>query len=771
MAVDDPNSHTTEYLNDYANQTVSTIDALGHTQLSTYSSDRLPAQLTNALTQITTLTYDTTTNNLLQITANPSASGQTPVSEYLSYNTGGTISGGTFLASSVTDGNTKCASVTYDTAGNPTDIDSGLTPSGSPLNCDGGTGGTVVANAYKGDSGTTGCTGQTGELCTTTSGLSNVTTYGYNTAGELTSITQPAGSCTGTRKLCTTYTYESNNSRPHSVTDGKNQTTTYTYDNDDRVTQILYNGTTSCVHTSGNCVTLGYDVDGNLTTRTDATGTTTLVYDDLNRLTNEELPSGANACSGSSPAAIVYGYDAASNLTSYCDAGGTINYAYDAANRTVGVATGTGSCALGSITQPCTQYGYDNGNELKTITYPTTTGVVETLGYNFAGDRTSAEVTDGAATIDNLTYAFTSGTTDKPLIQSVLNNITTVTTSYGYTALEQLTSASTGTGSTSQSYTYDKDGNLTIEDLGGTTHTMAYNSADQLCWAFVGTSTNACASAPTGSNTYTYDADGNQTASSGGLALSYNPINQATSMTNLSGGSATSMTYTGINSALRTAAGSTTFTNNTFGAATSTTSGTTLYFTRDPDGSLNSLLDGSSRYYYLYDGTGNIIGLVNSTGTQEATYTYDPYGTTTSSGTLAATNPYQYKGGYTDPTGYIKFGTRYYNAAHATWTQQDPESNTPNYTYAGDNPINDSDPSGLCGIWSCLTGAAATIAGVATSAYAVVSGSQALALFASAAESGDLIELLAGGLALGPVALAGLGAVALGVGAYEAFQS
>jgi YD repeat-containing protein len=189
---------------------------------------------------------------------------------------------------------------------------------------------------------------------------------------------------------------------------------------------------------------------------------------------------------------------------------------------------------------------------------------------------------------------------------------------------------------------------------------MAYNTADQLCWAYTGSSTNPCGSAPTGATTYTYDADGNQTASSAGLALAYNPVNQTTNMTNPTGGTPTAMAYTGINSALRTAAGSTTSTNNTFGAATSTTAGTTLYFTRDPNGSLNSLLDGTSRYYYLYDGTGDVIGVTNSTGTVEVTYSYDPYGNTTT-GTLAATNPYRYKTGYTDPTGYTKFGTRYYD--------------------------------------------------------------------------------------------------------------
>lgn len=91
-------------------------------------------------------------------------------------------------------------------------------------------------------------------------------------------------------------------------------------------------------------------------------------------------------------AGITYGYDSASNLTSYCDAGGTVTYAYDPANRLLGVATGSGSCASGDVVQPCTQYGYNNANELTSITYPTSTGVVDTIGYDHAGDETSTVV-------------------------------------------------------------------------------------------------------------------------------------------------------------------------------------------------------------------------------------------------------------------------------------------------------------------------------------------------------------------------------------------
>lgn len=270
-----------------------------------------------------------------------------------------------------------------------------------------------------------------------------------------------------------------------------------------------------------------------------------------------------------------------------------------------------------------------------------------------------------------------------------------VTTTYGYNTEDQLTAASgSGTGASSYSYSYDADGNLLSENLAGTTRTMTYNTADELCWTYIGTSSNACGSAPSGSVTYSYDNAGNQTTNSAGQNNAYNTLNQASSMTNSTGGSSTSMAYTGIDNALRVTDGSTTETNNAFGVAATTTSGTTTYFTDDPTGRHNSLLVGSSRYYYLYDGQGNVVGLINSSGTQDAIYTYDPYGDTTTSGTESGANPFRYQAGYQDATADYHFGDRYYNPSLGEWTQVDPAGISGGYSFSFGNPINLMDPDG-----------------------------------------------------------------------------
>jgi RHS repeat-associated protein len=161
------------------------------------------------------------------------------------------------------------------------------------------------------------------------------------------------------------------------------------------------------------------------------------------------------------------------------------------------------------------------------------------------------------------------------------------------------------------------------------------------------------------------------------------------------------MAYTGTNSAQRTSAGSTTFANSIFGVAESTTGSTTTYFAHDANGTLNNIVGGGTHYYVFYDGAGSVAGIFNTSGTQEAAYSYDPFGTTTASGADASYDPFRFKGGYQDTSGFYKFGTRYYNSTTASWTQQDSIAGTiqnpsavNRYPYAGDDPVNEVDPNG-----------------------------------------------------------------------------
>ncbi|MGH2411293.1 MAG: RHS repeat-associated core domain-containing protein, partial [Chloroflexota bacterium] len=107
-------------------------------------------------------------------------------------------------------------------------------------------------------------------------------------------------------------------------------------------------------------------------------------------------------------------------------------------------------------------------------------------------------------------------------------------------------------------------------------------------------------------------------------------------------------------------------------------------------------------YYFLLDGQGSVLDLVDSSGTVYDKYTYDPYGNITSGNTTSAretvANPFRYLGAVLDAsTGLYHLGARYYDPALGRFTQPDP-SNTGapgDYTYGGDAPSSLSDPSGL----------------------------------------------------------------------------
>jgi RHS repeat-associated protein len=126
----------------------------------------------------------------------------------------------------------------------------------------------------------------------------------------------------------------------------------------------------------------------------------------------------------------------------------------------------------------------------------------------------------------------------------------------------------------------------------------------------------------------------------------------------------------------------------------------------NPSGTLISERGPGGEFYYVTDGLGSTVALVDTTGTVQATYSYDPYGNSTTVGgpnpAIAGGNPFRYAGGHYDTTtGLYHFGQRYYNPTTGRWTQQD-SLNTPldpangnRYAYTGDNPTNGTDPTGL----------------------------------------------------------------------------
>lgn len=124
-------------------------------------------------------------------------------------------------------------------------------------------------------------------------------------------------------------------------------------------------------------------------------------------------------------------------------------------------------------------------------------------------------------------------------------------------------------------------------------------------------------------------------------------------------------------------------------------------------GRLLALRQASGQYAYLYDGRGNVIGLVDGAGQWVARYTYDAFGVLTqAAGELD--QPYRFSTkAYEPETGLSDFGYRFYDAGLGRWMTRDPmvENGGLNlYAYAGGDPINRVDPTGE--LWTTVLGAA-----------------------------------------------------------------
>jgi RHS repeat-associated protein len=700
----DPLGHTTRYCFDFSLRALQTFDALGHSRQATYTLNNDAQNLTDSLSQVSQLSYDLS-NNLTQIQAPASASGQTAASNFFSYH----ATGQAFLPSSRTDAQGNCRAFTYDTAGNLSDVYDGQASSGSPPQCDGQTGGAHLANRYQGDPGVSCSPAKNGELCSTIDAKGNTTNYGYNSNGNLTSISPPS-------PLGSTSIVPDALSRLSSVTDGKAQKTTYTYDNLDRITQILYGGATSCT-SSATCTTFSYDEDGNLTSRADNTGTTTFSYDTMNRVKTKSLPDSSMVCTGSG--GLTFTYDDADHLKAYCDAGGTVSYGFDAANRLTALAEPGGSVTSGGAcnASPCTSFTYDNDDRRTQAHFPG--GATLNLTYDNSGNQLTAIGKDSSNNVlTSFTYTYRQGTNDRQLRQSVLEQDTLAsnrTTTYTHDAINRLTDATPNDGSTTYHYRYDANGNRCRTDTTacqGASDPYQYNATDEL-------------TASPGVSSWSYDGDGNVSGNSAGASLSYNSKNQTTAVT-YGGQTLSPLAYADLSQTERTQAASTSFASGPLGVQIAKSGATSTFYTRDDKGNLiGERTPDGNRWYYLKDGLGSVVAVISQSGSIGNRYGYDPYGkVVTSSGMVA--NPWGYAGGYLDPTGLVKFGSRFYDPNLGRWTQRDaitgnvasPQS-IDRFVYVADDPATMVDPSGY-GIGLDWIGYAAATVGFGLAAVGLV---------------------------------------------------
>jgi RHS repeat-associated protein len=504
-------------------------------------------------------------------------------------------------------------------------------------------------------------------VSTVTDPASGVTTLGYDAVGNLTSKQNP-------RIKTTTYTYDNLSrlaseidplshvrtygydaaSRLTSRQDAKSQTTTYTYNDRNELTNLTY--------PDSSYVSFAYDDAGARTQMVDSTGTTAYSYDSLYRLTSVTFPGSRT---------VSYGYDDASRRTSVTYPGGSnqATYAYDVANRLTSV-TDWNSRAVA--------YAYDDAGRMTTATLPATTGIVSSYSYDNANRLTGiSHVQNGSTTIAPAAYT----------LDAVGNRTQRVDQAgtYAYDNLYRLTSV-TYPGPSTTSYAFDAFGNRTsLTDGSGATN-YAYDNADRI--------TSVTPPSPAPVVNYTWDNNGDLT-NRGSDSFAWDYEDRMTSAT--------------VNST------TTTFAYRGDGLRNSrTTGGVTTTFTWDIAGGLPVVLDdgnqyvygaglasmvtGTGTYYYLPDGLGSTMAVVDTSGAVQKSYTYDVYGKPTATGALA--NEFDFAGQQTDPTGLQYLRARYMDPATGTFTSRDPMGASPGWDanafgYADGAPTNLADPGGL----------------------------------------------------------------------------
>jgi RHS repeat-associated protein len=319
---------------------------------------------------------------------------------------------------------------------------------------------------------------------------------------------------------------------------------------------------------------------------------------------------------------------------------------------------------------------------MTTATLPSGTDIVSTYTYDDADRLTEIEhVKGGSTTLASVAYT----------LDEVGNRTQRVdqqgTHTYVYDDLHRLTSV-TYPGPSTTTYDFDAFGNRTEMTVGSDTTTYDYDDADRL--------TAVTPPSPASPISYTWDDNGNLT-DRGSDSFSWDYEDRMVEAT--------------VNSV------TTTFAYRGDGLRDSRTVGmTTTTFTWDiawgfpvvlDDGNqyvygagLASMKQSGNWYYYLADGLGSTMAVVDSSGNSQKSYQYDVYGEVTG-GSGSLSNEFDFAGQQTDDTGLQYLRARYYDPATGTFLSREPLSLVPQtamqgYGFALGTPTGMTDLDGLC---------------------------------------------------------------------------
>lgn len=548
-------------------------------------------------------------------------------------------------------------------------------------------------------------------LTRTTNALGATTRYIYNAAGQRITSINPDGSAISTGYdvnglVC----HQEPTAAIYPCGEGPSATgvSLYSYNNAQELTSMSDNTGNPATPFRWSQVTSYSYVSGQLTSTTDANKKTiSYSYNDAGQVACVAYPVSATSTCGtaSAPATpsltntiMTKSYDASGRLASTSDwLGNTITYAYGDAN------------APGAVTQ---------------ITYPSSTGLRATYSYDNNGNVTALSA--GTSISDTWTY-----NADEQQASSTINGATSGTVAYN--ANGQITAATNlATSSSNTIYSVAPNGEITgVQSPSGATVTSTYNAGSELC--NVAPTSTPCGTTPSSGASYQYTTNGQRasatfygtgpttttkyswnsygelcnvaptatpcgTTPSSGVSYQYN--GEGLRVTTTDASSSTTSTWDQVSGGTIPLNINDATTGTSSSGATTNDSylyGVLLFGGTAPVEQINTTSSGSVATFLVASPSG-VQGVYGSTGTPLELALYSPYGSRSIS-TGSVVTPFGFQGSYTDSTGQIYLINRYYDATTDQSISIDPaiaQTNQP-YAFVNDNPLNATDPLGMCG--------------------------------------------------------------------------
>jgi RHS repeat-associated protein len=336
-----------------------------------------------------------------------------------------------------------------------------------------------------------------GEPLTVTDPLGNTTSNTYDANGNLLTVTSPAPT-SSTAASVTQFAYDSKGELTQ-ITDPLNHVTTLAYTSAGLINTIT--------DAQNNVTTYQYDAHGNRTAVIDALqNKTSFAYDAMDRLTTITYPDQTTAS---------FGYDSRGRRTSVTDQNGKVTtYTYDDADRLT---------QLKDAANNVTQYAYDTESNLLSITD--------------ANGHTTSFAYDAFGRVTQTTFPSTKLET---YLYDAAGNVVNKTDRNGhsilfvYDALNRLTHKGYP-DSTGVDYVYDLAGKIKqVSDPTGS-YGMAYDNMGRLIGTTMQYSFLPGSPAPVFSNSYSYDAASNRTTltipDGGTDTYAYDALNRMTTLT------------------------------------------------------------------------------------------------------------------------------------------------------------------------------------------------------------------------------------------------